>query len=155
VILESGKSYVGQQDGIITADGTVFKCADDADMTVSMNKDGNYIFSGVEEENVSGNRIKVAVNITRIFIRESRFFLEEQDLFGRYRLDYSDRADDEKFPSKWINGDQKIDHDNDKDTPTITGTILPDTQNNKDNSAIKPKDVEKHWNDLQNKAVPE
>jgi len=81
--------------------------------------------------------------------------LEEQDLFGRYRLDYSDRADDNKFPNKWAIGEQDLDHDNDRDSAPITGTILPDTKNNKDNSPIKPNDMEKHWNDMRNKGVPE
>ena len=112
-LLQPGETYEGNIDGVIFADGTVFKTEGSSKYVAKQKKSGEYKVSGGKIKDFFGNCAKVIWNggITEAELQNGDFETTPEhwkDFYGTYH--YGD--DSHGFLISWLKNEKKLDIDN-------------------------------------------
>ena len=148
VFLQQNDKYEGNIDGIIFADGTVFKTFGRSDYVATKNKNGEYVVKYGEILDFSGNCLKALQNSFTAELELKGVDIDSiglriEDMYKTYH--YGIDSDD--FLYSWIGLPQHldIDNNNEKDLLSIPILLSPDK------SLPLTKETLKRWNRIINR----
>ena len=143
-LLKPGETYEGNIDGVIFADGTVFKTEGSSKYVAKQKRSGEYKVSGGKIKDFFGNIVKINRNNVYAELISQGYKPEEMDIqwkdfYGTYHYG----IDKDDFLTSWLKAEKMLDVDNDKDHTADTSFVpIPFTSTD---SEILKRFVLKLW----------